>query len=1163
MALPIRLIMMPFLQRWDGSRLFARVIVAPQTDPLSPPAPGLSPFATTDFDFETRLVADASVLPDYGSAATVDPWHSPAPANAQGLCTELDAALDIDKSAGPVDGRAGAPTIVKHAPGAYCDAAGYRHGDNPYLFADDTYACAIKSPIASGTSLKVAPPVMSWGKVLAQVLRQPLMSEAVGLVRSVDVAVPAAIVADGGWFYVTLEAGSPWAGLLTSPGAARIYAARIPPLPAARTLFTPVLFPIPLTGIASTAALDDLFRETIEYDDGFAKTVYGRQPNQADPGSEAPGERPAEDRGLQLGWDDEQLVTWFNRQLDLSASAPDAPMGVLGYRVDVRAKGAAKWESLVLAKSEVVVGAVDLGSTTADFRVEIAPNRLLGDLSGRSWLPIYFTSWKGRSLVGFDTLEGQLKGIDPAPQLVDGVLPATVLAYGKSYQFRVRLCDLTGGGPELGDAPRNGGPQPVLDFDFRRYVRPTTAKVLTALPVDPDPAAAPDSIELSRPMLGYPACLFAGGAVSDLAADIATAKTEGRPPGLPDPDVDQLEVAVQLLSPEPGTPDVFETLYTTVRPYPASGGLTLDLDWQDMADPSTLVPPATGAIVLPTSRTVRLQFTPLAAAKPKYYAADDVRRGETTRALLRKPADDERGLLVQGAASLIEAIFLQPVEPASPTLALAQSMAGRAGQAPADPLGGLAAALDLDRSQTTLRARPGQRLMIGASPHVRHVTGPDKASLTFATATEMVQLWLIAIILDLKRDWTWDGLQRVEIWRGGELAGSIDASATAGTEAAGATARDRSRLVFIDAVDPKPAAGAFPRPLTLGYEIRPIFRSAPAQSDAFLSASIIVPVTTPPAQVPKIVAAGLALSPYERDSDYSKTTERTKAVWLEFDRVPDDPDDEYFVRLLAMAPDPVLTDQYGNVPEIDEPPLPVDPELIRRIVPGQGDDHAGAGAMQRMLPTSSPVHFLLPMPPGLTAESPELFGFFTYEFRTGHVVPWSTAQGRFGRPLRVTGIQHAPPPLTCAVTRTKARLTVSASFADPVVGGRSVQPNPPVTELWALLYARVVQADDADRRNILIGTRRLERGRQRQVPGWGKTEFQPGRQRLIAGTTAWSSAEVVAELNALTLGPDAPLSCLVVETLPGEQPYADPLGAQLGYERFLRTSPLASVPAIC
>ena len=91
-----------------------------------------------------------------------------------------------------------------------------------------------------------------------------------------------------------------------------------------------------------------------------------------------------------------------------------------------------------------------------------------------------------------------------------------------------------------------------------------------------------------------------------------------------------------------------------------------------------------------------------------------------------------------------------------------------------------------------------------------------------------------------------------------------------------------------------------------------------------------------------------------------------------------------------------------------------------------------------------------------------------------------------------------------------ASLEVSATFANPVHNGRSVRPPSPATELWALLYAQVHQAADAERRNILLGTRIL--------------------------------------------------SCLAVETLPGDAPWSDPLGAQLGYERFLRTSTLVAVP---
>ena len=56
---------------------------------------------------------------------------------------------------------------------------------------------------------------------------------------------------------------------------------------------------------------------------------------------------------------------------------------------------------------------------------------------------------------------------------------------------------------------------------------------------------------------------------------------------------------------------------------------------------------------------------------------------------------------------------------------------------------------------------------------------------------------------------------------------------------------------------------------------------------------------------------------------------------------------------------------------------------------------------------------MVPLPPGLHEDSNELFGFFTYEIRVGHdrYKGWSTAQGRFGAVLRVTGIKQLAPNL--------------------------------------------------------------------------------------------------------------------------------------------------------
>ena len=61
----------------------------------------------------------------------------------------------------------------------------------------------------------------------------------------------------------------------------------------------------------------------------------------------------------------------------------------------------------------------------------------------------------------------------------------------------------------------------------------------------------------------------------------------------------------------------------------------------------------------------------------------------------------------------------------------------------------------------------------------------------------------------------------------------------------------------------------------------------------------------------------------------------------------------------------------------------------------------------------------------------------------------------------------------------------------------------------------------------------------------------------------WSNSEVALQLEGLGLGATMPLSCLAVETLPASQALADPLGADLGYERILRTSPLTAIPTLC
>jgi hypothetical protein len=181
----------------------------------------------------------------------------------------------------------------------------------------------------------------------------------------------------------------------------------------------------------------------------------------------------------------------------------------------------------------------------------------------------------------------------------------------------------------------------------------------------------------------------------------------------------------------------------------------------------------------------------------------------------------------------------------------------------------------------------------------------------------------------------------------------------------------------------------------------------------------------------------------------------------------------------------------------------------------------------------------------------------------GHLIGWSTAQGRFGTVLRVTGVQHPAPLLSCVVARNSLGITASAPFANPVYNGASLQPFPPATQIWVLIYAQVLQADGADHRNILLGRK----------PALPQRKFYDNFNLAAGlgipfggpdfGVSTWSNDEIYFLLQLLALGNDTPLSCLAVETLPGGAPLPDPVGANLGQQRLLRSSPLVPVPAVC
>ena len=158
----------------------------------------------------------------------------------------------------------------------------------------------------------------------------------------------------------------------------------------------------------------------------------------------------------------------------------------------------------------------------------------------------------------------------------------------------------------------------------------------------------------------------------------------------------------------------------------------------------------------------------------------------------------------------------------------------------------------------------------------------------------------------------------------------------------------------------------------------------------------------------------------------------------------------------------------------------------------------------------------------------------------------------------MAGVQHPAPPLLPLVSSLPAEIIVAAPYATPVFSGRNLLPARPRTQLWALLYGQVTQADGSSQRNILLT-------RQEAILQDDKLGALIPSSRLVRGTalTFWLRPQVEAILASLALPATTPLSVLVVEMLPDSTAITDPLGGDLGQVRILRTSPLVAVPPIC
>lgn len=1283
-----RFTILTFPQNFDGSILKLNIVFLPRNqnpltsaivdDAIIPAVPAAVPFATANISFKAKIinslenfpVTTAAFIPKTITTATSGDRTSLFNAlatqfnikNLGALNNDVSINADIINDNG-VNARTALSveqSVQKYLPLTYRKSFNFT---TPVTNAkiDDSYHCALRNKV-SNPGFKQSSNLISWGQVFAYIMRQPLLAEKAGMIYHAEFAVDETLLNKGGWLYVDLDDESDYKPQQNIDGNfIKNYAARIPALTIgkARTLFAPVQFPVLPTEPPGT--YDNVFIEASEYDDGFAKIIHSFQPvSQNILQEESDGFHPNKETGIRLGWDDEQILTWYVRALaeDTSVGAEqrlDAPLGVFGYKIDVREKGNANWDSLnfVTSKAPLSIAQQNIGDFRGELNYQVYPSQINSDTSANYWLPMYFANWAGKSMVLHDTDAADiyqntadvkpdpLTNVTGAPQnnlnkIYDAANINTNLLYGNIYEFRIRLGDTSGGGPSVDKDPVYDAPSPIATTHFKRYVAPHALRITDLIPNDDSKLFTDTSIKINRPLLGYPSVVFTGKYADPVgllkAASISMAGKEAF--GISDPDVESVEIVVEIKALQMDNllsvtgKESYIKYFSTTRNFPTASAtfddeLNIPIQYVDahvlnFGDESDLGDDfgftkmqvdAMDALPLPTGRIIRLTVRAVCKKVAGYYGSENIdenlntRYGKITQFLVNQPSQNETDLLLNSsAATQIKGIYLQP----DPTPVFdgnyANALFGKPAVAMPDIVQRLSQELNIKNTGSTLVGDAGKRIQFGCSNRIRHTLSPDNSSLTFASKEDLINHWLVCVTLEINRDWTWDALNDISFIierkkrfqldaiseTETEIVGSIEIKKTASINALINADRSNTTVLFIDAVEPKnalmqPAPNQndprFPDLIEVEYTITPQFKTGYASDkDAPLQLNLQLPITTNPAQLPQIASAGIALSPYHRNKKYSSSNPRQRYLWIEFAEPVKDDKDIYFARVLAYAPDQLIS---NNNPEMlaapDEPALPIDAEYIRVITPNQSIDNAGMNAMQPMEKANdSDTHFLLPLPPGLNSESPEMFGFFTYEIRVGHYKykgtnqnVWTTAQGRFGRALRATGIQHPAPVLLCNVNRDEEKLYVTAPYAQAVYKGRNVTSNPPRTQLWALLYAQVKQADNKDFRNVLLDDRKMDWRTQvsfhqssdayfnlndKQVEDLKLSTIQNWKPKLTGldtkfylfpvdetvinkdatkyGTGLWQNDEVNELLRIYGLPTDSALSVLCVEMLP-------------------------------
>ena len=196
----------------------------------------------------------------------------------------------------------------------------------------------------------------------------------------------------------------------------------------------------------------------------------------------------------------------------------------------------------------------------------------------------------------------------------------------------------------------------------------------------------------------------------------------------------------------------------------------------------------------------------------------------------------------------------------------------------------------------TLVGKTGERVVFGCSRRIRHTLAPDHSSLTFAAKEDLINHWIVAITFDTRSRLDVGRARPVsfEMFRKKRFSATTPRSTTTGASpsaigrslrtasdagaarlhrghtTAGLSGRGRAE-VGADAGRGTGRDAVSRTSSSWTTDVRATLRAVhrrPRTSGRRVAA-IDLPVTTPPAQVPRIVSAGLALSSIGATATYS------------------------------------------------------------------------------------------------------------------------------------------------------------------------------------------------------------------------------------------------------------------------------------------------------